>query len=72
MSLFSDNPEWFDEWIERRALDGDFGVVIRDKVEEGTLIGSDLWEMASNEELFPSSYNLGAEASQDYCERLVP
>lgn len=29
MSMWSDNPEWFDDWIFEKALDGHFGKVIQ-------------------------------------------
>jgi hypothetical protein len=33
MSIWSDNPEWFDEWLEKKALSGDFGADLQSKAE---------------------------------------
>jgi hypothetical protein len=45
MSAWSDCPEWFDEWIMERALDGDMGEEIRPKAENNEIDPSDLWDM---------------------------
>ena len=68
MSLWHDNPEWFDEWIEKQALDGRFGPEIKRHVEQGEMLGSDLWDMSLGT---PELADLGREAEQSYCERLI-
>jgi hypothetical protein len=65
MSIWSDNPEWFDEWIEERALDGKFGSVIQGRVERGELAGYELWAM---HDLDPRG-ELGTWATEDYMTR---
>ena len=66
MSLWGDNPEWFDEWIEKRALSGAFGPIIQKHVEEGELLGYELWVLP---ELQDRLGDLGTEATADFCER---
>ena len=67
MSIWSDNPEWFDEWIEKQALEGKFGEEIKKKVEDGRVVGSDLWAM---KDIDPNG-KLGSQATEDYCLRFV-
>jgi hypothetical protein len=67
MSIWSDNPEWFDEWIEAYALDGGLGQELQIKVEQGELTGSDLWAM---KDIDPKG-ELGSQASEDYCTRFI-
>jgi hypothetical protein len=68
MGLWSDNPEWFDEWIEEYALAGKLGLETQQKVESGEFIGSDLWA-----DLIKTSggCKLASEAAVAYCERFV-
>jgi hypothetical protein len=69
MSIWSDDPEWFDEWIENRALDGRFGDTIKKQVEEGELPGYELWNLLSK-----WGFNvgeLGNEACIVYSERFL-
>ena len=68
MSIWSDDPEWFDEWIERQAMRGRFGPEIKAAVEAGNLAGYEIWAMP---EIDPKG-DLGSKATQDYCERFVP
>jgi len=65
MSIWSDDPEYFDEWIEQRALKGDFGEEIKTKVLNGDLMGGDLWAM---KELDPLG-ELNRQACEDYSMR---
>jgi hypothetical protein len=44
MSRWADDPEYFEEWIEHRAMDGEFGEEIAAKVENGDLLGYELWD----------------------------
>jgi hypothetical protein len=67
MSLWSDDPEWFDEWIEKQAINGRFGDAIRIAVEEAGMPGWEIWAMP---DIDPEG-KLGSEAMQDYCERFV-
>ena len=69
MSICSDDPEYFDEWIERRAVDGWFGAEIKAKVENGDLPGYELWPML--DKLGFDIGQLGGEASANYCERFI-
>ena len=62
MSIWGDNPEWFDEWIIQRALDGNFGEDVQKKVEVEELTADDLWK---------DHLDLGSDAELAYCERLV-
>ena len=62
MSIWGDNPEWFDEWIIQRALDGNFGEDVQKKVEVEELSADDLWK---------DHLDLGSDAELAYCERLV-
>ena len=65
MSIWSDDPDWFDEWIEQRAMEGQFGQQIKAKVEEGGLLGYELWAM---KDIDPKG-DLGTRATEDYCLR---
>lgn len=68
MSLWSDHPEYFDEWIEKRALAGQLGPGLQLAVERGEVAGYEIWAM---KEVDPKG-ELGSRAMQDYCERFVP
>ena len=65
MSIWSENPEWFDAWIEQQAINGYFGSEVQNKVENGELVGYELWDLDKNG-------SLGGEALLAYCERLIP
>lgn len=45
MRIWANNPEWFDEYAERKALEGWFGPDIQKQVEEGELCGYELWAL---------------------------
>lgn len=62
MSMWSDNPEWFDDWIFEKALEGDFGEAIQLKAENDEIESSDLWNLDKDGKL-------GSEACTAYCER---
>ena len=64
MSIMSDNPEWFDEWIFEKAIDGHFGDEIRLKAENGKIEAWDLWDLDRDGKL-------GSEACTAYCKRSV-
>ena len=59
MSIWGDNPEWFDEWIEQKALAGEFGEEVRLAVESGDMTADDLWK---------DHLDLGGDAELAYCE----
>lgn len=65
MSLWSDNPEWFDWWLEDQALKGRFGEEKKAQAEAGEFNADyDEWgRLDTNGEL-------GAEAMLDFEERL--
>jgi hypothetical protein len=67
MSVWSDDPEFFDEWIEKRALEGKLGPTIQQDVEAGILAGYEIWSIP---DIDPKG-DLGCEAMQDYMERFV-
>jgi hypothetical protein len=67
MSIWSDDPEFFDEWVEKQALKGRFGPEIQALVENDELPGYELW----NRKDFDPKGDFGCEAMQDYCERFV-
>ena len=69
MSIWSDNPEVFDEWIEQYALEGNLGLEIQRKVGEGELVGWELWALP---ELQAQLGELGHKAEVAYVERLMP
>lgn len=60
MSVWSENPEWFDEWIIEKALDGYFGEDVQSKVENDEIQSYDLWELDKDGKL-------GAEAMTVFC-----
>jgi len=62
MSIYGNDPEWFDEWIEQKARDGEFGPETRKLVEDGVLTADDLWK---------DHLDLGRDAALAYCERFV-
>ncbi len=66
MSIWSDDPEWFDEWLERKALEGDFGPELQKKAEDGNFFDDDMWD------LLDKDGKLGQEATADYCDRFMP
>jgi hypothetical protein len=63
MSVWGDNPEWFDEWLEKRALEGRFGLEVQARAEAGDFEAYMEWN-----KLDPTG-ELGTEATQDYWER---
>lgn len=65
MSIWSDDPEYFDEWIEREAMKGRFGAEIQAQVENGDLMGYELWAMKG---IDPKG-DLGSKAMEDYMMR---
>jgi hypothetical protein len=65
MSFWSDNPEWFDEWIFEKALDGYFGKEIQVKAENDEIQGYDLWDLDKDGKL-------GSEASTAFIEQFIP
>jgi hypothetical protein len=67
MNVWAENPEWFDEWVEQRALEGKFGAEIKRGVENGTIVGSELWSRAG----FDPKGDFGSQALQDFYERYV-
>ncbi len=67
MSIWADNPEYFDEWIENQALKGRFGAEIQAAVESGDLPGYELW---GRKDIDPRG-DLGCEAEQDYYGRFM-
>lgn len=71
MSIWSDNPEWFDEWLERQAADGRFddtphGPEIKRLIEEGDFCGWQWWDRLDTDG------KLGSEACTAFFERWVP
>lgn len=64
MSIWAENPEFFDEWIEEQALDGRFGDDIQKKIENGDMEPYDLWDLDKDGKL-------GSEAMGAFCERLM-
>ena len=59
MSAWSDNPEWFDEWIIKRCLAGDHGELLRKMAEEGHE-GWALWnrlDQRNSDEYFKATDN---------------
>lgn len=67
MSIWSDDPEYFDGWIEKQAMNGRFGEEIRVKVENGDLAGYEIWAM---KDIDPKG-DLGSQATEDYCHRFA-
>ena len=65
MSIWSDDPEYFDEWILRRALEGQLGQDLQRKAEEGEIEGYEIWAM---KDIDPQG-KLGSQATEDYCSR---
>ncbi len=41
MSVWSENPEFFDEWLETEALEGRFGTNLKELARSGNFSG---WE----------------------------
>ena len=66
MSIWRENPEWFDEWLEERALAGEFGEQLQQQAEAGDFIACEQWA------LLDTNGSLGAQAEEDYCTRFVP
>ena len=71
MSVWSENPDWFDEWLEQQAADGRFddtkyGAEIKGLVELGDFCGSEWWDKLDDKG------ELGQEAMTAFVERLVP
>ncbi len=63
MSIWGNDPEWFDNWIEQKALAGEFGEDVRLAVEREDTTADDLWK---------DHLDLGSDAELAYCERFVP
>ena len=68
MSLWGDNPEYFEEWIEAQALNGKLGAEIQARVENGDLTGFELWRELQNE---PQHADLARKAELDFWERFL-
>ena len=66
MSLWSENIEWFEEWLEQRALEGEFGEALKQQAEAGEFVAYEQWATLDVDG------SLGARAAQDFCERLIP
>jgi hypothetical protein len=64
MSIWRENPEWFDQWILDRAIEGKFGAEFQKRAEEGDLDPSELWSLDVDG-------NLGARAYETYIERFM-
>ena len=67
MNVWAENPEWFDEWVEKRAIEGRFGPEIQRLVEDGELEGYELWSRAG----FDPKGDFGSQALQDFYERFA-
>jgi hypothetical protein len=65
MSIWSDDPEWFDEWLEKQALKGRFGPRFQFEAEQGNFEASEQWTKLDVDG------KLRQEAMSDYCERFV-
>ncbi len=63
MSIWSDDPEFFDEWIEKQALNGRFGPEAQKQAEDGDFDVSEAWNKLD------VGGKLGSEATADYCSR---
>ena len=66
MSIWSEDPEWFDEWLEQRALEGRFGDEIREIAEAGNFAAWEWWDRLD------VKGELGQEAMTAYVEGLIP
>ncbi|KKM83135.1 hypothetical protein LCGC14_1312480 [marine sediment metagenome] len=65
MGIWSDNPEWFDEWLEQRALGGQFGKELQQQAETGDFVAYEQWGVLDVDG------SLGSQAMDDYCTRSV-
>ena len=65
MSIWRENPEWFDEWLEQRALAGQFGKQLQQQAEAGDFVAYEQWY------LLDTDGSLGAQAIDDYCTKSV-
>jgi hypothetical protein len=68
MSMWAENPEWFDEWLEKQAMTGRFGEEIRKQVIEGEVLGYELWPKLLEDERYPG---LAREAELAFIEQFV-
>ena len=71
MSIWSENPEWFDQWLEEQAADGrfddtEFGPEIKRVLSLGDFCGWSWWDKLDTDG------KLGQEAITAYIERLIP
>lgn len=67
MSVWSESPEWFDEWLEQQALDGRFGPEEQKLAEDGNFNGDlKAWDRLD------TKGDLGQEAMESYCDRWIP
>ena len=66
MSVWSENPEWFDKWLTVRAAEGRFGPELQDLAEVGDFIAQEWWDKLDTDG------KLGEEAMTDYVERFIP
>ena len=65
MSVWGDNPEWFDEWLERRALDGKLGGAIQAIAQNGEFRGYEWWDKVD------TKGHLAQMALIDYYDRFI-
>lgn len=65
MSVWGDNPEWFDGWLESEAISGRFGPGIQAQAERGEFEGYKEWSQLDHDGI------LGAEALRDYWEEII-
>jgi len=65
MSIASDNPEWFEEWLEVQAANGRFGPEVQSQALNGDFDSYEEWDKLDVDG------KLWAEACQDYIERFM-
>ena len=63
MSLWSESPEWFEDWIAQKAMEGYFGEETRLRFENGNISECELW---TNDEFWPLVSPLIRQAEEDY------
>ena len=73
MSAWSDEPEWFEDWIVKKAEQNYFGQGIKSRMEAGELDPYDLWQLVIDGKVKAldgrRGYEIANDASRDFAER---
>ena len=65
MNMWSENPEWFDAWLEEQAARGRFGPRLQRLAEDGDFAGYEYWDKLDRDG------QLGQEAMRAFVDHFI-